>query len=99
MILNNILLNILIIFYNNWFCALLKKCFFDTIDCKYKNHCKDIFHYNRFLKLIDIELSQYNIGNRDNDTVLYFKFIKHLKNIVKQHILFHAQQNKLNKSF
>lgn len=71
---------------------------YDLVNSSYKDFVEDIYHYKRFLKLIDVELGLYKNGSKDFETKLYYQFIIKLKKCVKKAILFSSEEQKLQNS-
>ena len=73
----------------------VNKHFYNLINDNYKDITADIKHYERFLKLIDIELNQFQLGNKSYETKKYYHFIKKLKFYIKNTILWSSEEEKV----
>ena len=75
---------------------VVKEHFYDVINDSYKDYVSDIKHYQRFLKLIDIEINEYEKGSKEFQATQYYKFIKKLKKYIKDKILWTAEDDKVS---
>ena len=75
---------------------VVKEHFYDVINDSYKDYVSDIKHYQRFLKLIDIEINEYEKGSKEFEATQYYKFIKKLKKYIKDKILWTAEDDKVS---
>ena len=75
---------------------VVKDHFYDVINDSYKDYVSDIKHYQRFLKLIDIEINEYEKGSKEFEATQYYKFIKKLKKYIKDKILWTAEDDKVS---
>ena len=70
--------------------------FYYLVNDTYKDYVSDIQHYERFLNLIDIELNEFEKGNKTKEATQYYSFIKKLKKFIKEKIFWTAEEDKRN---